>query len=210
MSDAARRMAECCRRLADLGLIAGVAGNVSVRLAEDRVLVTPRGLIKADLGSEDMVEVDLAGEVIRGRHPPSAELGLHLRILRSRGDVTAVIHAHPPVATGIGVAGQEFDWDVLPEVVFLVGRVPVVPYGAPGTRELAEQIDPFIEEHDTLILANHGALSMGASLDEAQIRMETLEHSAKIVFTARLLGRVNHLSRDEVRRLEGLRRNKES
>ncbi len=95
MSDAARRMAECCRRLADLGLIAGAAGNISVRLAEDRVLVTPSGLIKADLGSEDMVEVDLAGEVIRGRHPPSAELGLHLRILRSRGDVTAVIHAHP-------------------------------------------------------------------------------------------------------------------
>lgn len=209
MSDAAGRMAECCRRLADLGLIAGAAGNISVRLAEDRVLVTPSGLIKADLESEDMVEVDLAGEVIRGQHPPSGELGLHLQILRSRGDVTAVIHAHPPVATGMSVAGQEFDWDVLPEMVFLVGRVPVVPYGAPGTRELAELIDPFIEGHDTLILANHGAVSMGASLDEAQIRMETLEHSAKIVFTARLLGRVSHLSRDEVRRLEGLRPNRD-
>ncbi len=120
--------------------------------------------------------MDLAGEVIRGRHPPSAELGWHLLILRSRGDVTAVIHAYPPVATGMSVAGQEFDWDVLPEMVFLVGRVPVVPYGAPGTPELAERIDP---------------------------------HSAKIVFTARLLGRVSHLSRDEVRRLEGLRRNRD-
>ncbi len=109
----------------------------------------------------------------------------------------------------MSVAGQEFDWDVLPEMVFLVGRVPVVPYGAPGTRELAELIDPFIEGHDTLILANHGAVSMGASLDEAQIRMETLEHSAKIVFTARLLGQVSHLSRDEVRRLEGLRPNRD-
>ncbi len=90
-----------------------------------------------------------------------------------------------------------------------MGRVPVVPYGAQGTPELAERIEPFIEGHDTLILANHGAVSMGASLDEAQIRMETLEHSAKIVFTAQLLGRVNHLSRDEVRRLEGLRRNRD-
>ena len=109
----------------------------------------------------------------------------------------------------MSVAGQEFDWDVLPEMVFLVGRVPVVPYGAPGTRELAELIDPFIEGHDTLILANHGAVSMGASLDEAQIRMETLEHSANIVFTARLFGRVNPLSRDEVRQLEGLRPNRD-
>ncbi len=122
------------------------------------------------------------------------------------GDVTAVIHAHPPVATAMSVGGQEFDWDVLPEMVFLIGRVPVVPYGAPGTPKLAERIDPFVEGHDTWILANHGAVS----LDEARIRMETLEHSAKIVFAARLLGRVNHLSRDEVRRLEGLRLNKES
>ena len=109
----------------------------------------------------------------------------------------------------MSVAGQEFDWDVLPEMVFLVGRVPVVHYGAPGTPELAERIDPFIEGHDTLILANHGAVSMGVSLDEAQIRMETLEHSANIVFTARLFGRVNPLSRDEVRQLEGLRPNRD-
>ncbi len=95
MSDAARGMAECCRRLADIGLIVGAAGNISVRLAEDRVLVTPSGLIKADLGPEDMVEVDLAGGGIRGRPPQSAELGLRLQILRSRGDVTAVIHAQP-------------------------------------------------------------------------------------------------------------------
>ena len=206
MSDAARRMADCCRRLADLGLIAGADGNVSVRVADDRVLVTPSGLIKANLGPDDMVEVDLAGKVIRGRHRPSAELDLHVQMLRARDDVKAVIHAHPPVATGISVAGQEFDWNVLPEMVFLVGRVPVVPYGPPGTPALAEQVAPFVQEHDVLIMANHGAVSMGASLDEAQIRMETLEHSAKVVFTARLLGRVNPLPRGEVQRLENLRR----
>jgi L-fuculose-phosphate aldolase len=210
MSDAARRMADCCRRLADLGLIAGADGNVSVRVAGDRVLVTPSGLIKANLCPEDMVEVDLAGGVIQGRHRPSGELDLHLQILRARGDVTAVIHAHPPVATGISVAGQEFDWDVLPEMVFLVGRVPIVPYSPPGTPALGEQIGRFVREHDALILANHGAVSMGASLDEAQIRMETLEHSAKIVFTARLLGRVNPLPPDEVRRLENLRRDRDT
>ncbi len=212
MSDAARRMAKCCRRLADLGLIAGADGNISVRVGENRVLVTPSGLIKADVSPEDMVEVDFTGAVIggrgggRGRHPPSAELNLHLEVLRLRQDVMAVIHAHPPVATGISVSGQEFDWDALPEMVFWVGRVPVVPYGAPGTPELAARIAPFVQGHDAWILANHGAVSVGASLDEAQIRMETLEHSAKIVFTARLLGRVNPLAKDEVRRLENLRR----
>ena len=216
MSDVARRMAKCCRRLADLGLIAGADGNVSVRVGENRVLVTPSGLIKADVSPEDMVEVDFTGAVVRGgggggggRHPPSAELNLHLEVLRLREDVMAVIHAHPPVATGISVSGQEFIWDALPEMVFWVGRVPVVPYGAPGTPELAGRIAPFVQGHDAWILANHGAVSVGASLDEAQIRMETLEHSAKIVFTARLLGRVNPLAKDEVRRLENLRRKRD-
>ncbi len=211
MHDAARRMAECCRRLADLGLIAGADGNISVRLGENRVLVTPSGRIKATVSPEDMVEVDFTGAVVGGgsRHPPSAELGLHLEMLRLREDVMAVIHAHPPVAIGISVAGKDFVWDALPEMVFWVGRVPVVPYGAPGTPELAARIAPFVQGHDAWILANHGAVSVGASLDEAQIRMETLEHSAKIVFTARLLGRVNPLAKDEVRRLENLRRNKD-
>ena len=215
MSDAARRMAKCCRRLADLGLIAGADGNISVRVGENRILVTPSGLIKADVSPEDMVEVDFTGAVIggrgrgRGRHQPSAELNLHLEVLRLREDVMAVIHAHPPVATGISVSGREFDWDVLPEMVFWVGRVPVVPYGAPGTPELAARLAPFVPGHDAWILANHGAVSVGASLDEAQIRMETLEHSAKIVFTARLLGRVNPLAKDEVRRLENLRRDRD-
>ena len=206
MSEVARRIAQCCRRLADIGLIAGADGNVSVRVAQERVLVTPSGRIKAALGPEDMVEVDFTGEVVQGRHRPSAELDLHLRILRSRDDVGAVIHAHPPVATGMGVAGQAFDWNVLPETVFLIGRVPVVPYGAPGTPELADRVEPLIRGHDVLILANHGAVSVGASLEEAQIRMETLEHTAKVVFTARLLGRVEPLAREEVQRLERLRR----
>ncbi len=214
MSDAARRMAKCCRRLADLGLIAGADGNISMRVGENRVLVTPSGVIKADVSTEDMVEVDFTGAVVGGggggggTYTPSAELNLHLEVLRLREDVMAVIHAHPPVATGISVSGQEFDWDALPEMVFWVGRVPVVPYGAPGTPELAARIAPFVQGHDAWILANHGAVSVGASLDEAQIRMETLEHSAKIVFTARLLGRVNPLAKDEVQRLENLRRNR--
>lgn len=205
----ARRIAKCCKRLADLGLIAGIDGNVAVRVGPDRALVTPTGLLKADLAPDDIVEVDLTGRRIRGHRRPSSELDMHLRILRARDDVVAVVHAHPPVATGFGVAGEAFDACVLPELIFQVGWVPVVPYGTPGTPELGERIEPFIGGHDALILANHGAVTMGSSLDEAQIRMESLEHSAKILFTARLLGRVNPLAPTDVRRLEEMRRGRD-
>jgi L-fuculose-phosphate aldolase len=205
----ARRIAKCCKRLADLGLIAGIDGNVAVRVGPDRALVTPTGMLKADLDPDDIVEVDLTGRRIRGQRRPSSELDMHLRILRARDDVVAVVHAHPPVATGFSVAGEAFDACVLPELIFQVGWVPVVPYGTPGTPELGERIEPFIGGHDALILANHGAVTMGSSLDEAQIRMESLEHSAKIIFTARLLGRVNPLSPTDVRRLEEMRRGRD-
>ncbi|MCZ6917480.1 MAG: class II aldolase/adducin family protein [Gemmatimonadetes bacterium] len=207
--DVARQIAECCRRLADVGLIAGADGNVAVRVGPDRALVTPTGMLKADLGPDDIVEVDLAGKRVRGQHRPSSELDMHLRILRARDDVQAVVHAHPPVATGFGVAGEAFEACVLPELIFQVGWVPVVPYGTPGTPELGERVEPYIAGHDALILANHGAVTMGTSLVEAQIRMESLEHSAKIILTARLLGRVNPLAPDDVRRLEELRRDRD-
>jgi L-fuculose-phosphate aldolase len=204
--DVARDIAHCCRRLADAGLIAGQDGNVSVRVGDDRALVTPAGLIKSELVPEDMVEVDLHGKRIRGQRRPSSEIDMHLRILRGRPDVGAVVHAHPPVATGFSVAGEAFNACVLPELIFQVGWVPLVPYGTPGTAELGQQLEPFITGYDALLLANHGAVTMGATLMDARIRMESLEHAAKIILTARLLGRVVELDREAVERLEELRR----
>lgn len=204
----ARRIAECCRTMATGGLIAGADGNVTVRIGPDRVLVTPSGLIKAELEADDMVEVDLSGRKVRGHRRPTSELDMHLRILRRRPDVDAIVHAHPPVATGFGVANIAFDECVLPELIFQVGHVPLVPYGTPGTPELGATLDGYIEKFDALILANHGAVTVGPTLDDARIRMESLEHAAKIIFTARLLGRVQPLERAQVERLEALRRDK--
>ena len=184
----ARRMALCCRQLAAGGLIAGRDGNLSVRLAPDRVLVTPSGLIKSLLTAADMVEVGLSGRKRRGRRNPTSELDLHLRILTHRPDVGAVVHAHPPAATGFAVAGEEIPANLLPELIFLVGRVPIVPYGTPGTPELGDRVEPYLAEHDALLLANHGAVTMGKTLDQAWIRMETLEHSARIIMAARAIG----------------------
>jgi L-fuculose-phosphate aldolase len=204
--DVAREIAHCCRRLAEGGLIAGQDGNVSVRVGDDRALVTPAGLIKGDITPDDMVEVDLSGKRIRGHLRPSSEIDMHLRILRRRPEVGAVVHAHPPTATGFSVAGESFNACVLPELIFLVGWVPLVPYGTPGTSELGEQLEPFIKDYDALLLANHGAVTMGPTLMDARIRMESLEHAAKILLTARLLGRVVELDRASVDRLEAMRK----
>ena len=204
--DVGREIVHCCQRLAAAGLIAVQDGNVSVRVGEDRALVTPAGLIKGDLTLDDLVEVDLAGKRIRGQRRPSSEIDMHLRILRARPEVGAVVHAHPPTATGFSVAGESFDACVLPELIFQVGWVPLVPYGTPGTSELGEQLAPFIKGYDALLLANHGAVTMGATLMDARIRMESLEHAAKILLTARLLGRVVELDRASVERLEEMRR----
>jgi len=210
-SAVARRMALCCRQLAAGGLIAGRDGNLSVRIGKDRlgadrVLVTPSGLIKALVTAADMVEVDLTGRPRRrGRRKPTSELDLHLRILRHRPDVQAVVHAHPPTATGFAVAGEEIPANLLPELIFVVGRVPIVPYGTPGTPELGDRIVPYLEGHDALLLANHGAVTMGRTLDQAWIRMESLEHAARIIVAARSIGQPQPLGARSVERLEALR-----
>jgi L-fuculose-phosphate aldolase len=181
----ARRMALCCRQLAAHGLIAGRDGNLSVRIGADRLLVTPSGVLKALLEPGDMVEVDLRGRPRRrSRRKPTSELDLHLRIMRARSDVHAVVHAHPPVATGFAVAGQEIPGNLLPELMLIVGPVPLVPYGESGTPELGDRVAPFLEHHNGLLLAKHGAVTLGGTLDEAWIRMETLEHSARIIAEA--------------------------
>jgi L-fuculose-phosphate aldolase len=186
-------MALCCRHLAARGLLAGQDGNLSVRLGPDRVLVTPSGLIKAFVTPGDMVEVDSRGRKRRGRRNPTSELDLHLRILRLRPDVDAVVHAHPPTATGFALAGEGFETFALTELIFQVGRVPLVPYGTPGTPELGDRVEPYLSGHDALLLANHGAVTMGPTLDAAWIRMESLEHAARMMFVARTLGRVTEL-----------------
>ena len=197
----ARRMAQCCRQLAERGLIAGQDGNLSVRLGRDRALVTPSGVIKALVGPLDMVEVDFQGRKRRGRRNPTTELDLHLRILTRRPDVGAVVHAHPPVATAFAVTGQSFPIFVLPELILQCGQVPLVPYGTPGTPELGDCLEPHLAGHDAWLLANHGAVTVGPTLDAAWVRMESLEHAARIIWAARALGKVNELSHEAVARL---------
>jgi len=190
-----------CRRLYQRGLIAGQDGNVSSRLDAEHIVVTPAGLSKVDLASDDLVVVTADGERVAGRLHPSSELGMHLRIYRLRPDVQAVVHAHPPTATGFAVAGESFMADVLPEIIFQLGRVPLVPYATPGTPAVADGLEPFIPTHDAFLMANHGATTLGPSVMVAHQRMETLEHAARILLAARQVGRVNELTPADVRAL---------
>jgi len=194
-----------CRRLYERGLVAGPDGNVSVRLRDGSILVTPRGMSKVDVMLEDLVLVGGDGAIHDGRRAPSSELRMHLRIYERRTDVCAVVHAHPPTATGFAVAGESFVAPVLPEVILQMGAVPIVPYATPGTAALADNFEPFLDHSDAFLMANHGATTVGPTLERAHQRMESLEHAARIILTARMLGTVKELSAADVEALRASR-----
>lgn len=198
---AAGAIVRVCRRLYDRGLIAGPDGNVSVRLDGGAILVTPAGLSKVDVTEPDLVVVDLSGQVVEGRHRPSSELRMHLRIYETRPDVRAVVHAHPPMATAFAVVGHDLMAPILPEVILQMNEVPLVPYATPGSAALADLIARYARNHDAFLLANHGATTVGATITHAHQRMESLEHAARIVWAARVMGPVRPLTDENVRDL---------
>ncbi len=198
---------EVGRRLWTRGFVASNDGNISVRLPGDRLLMTPTGVSKGFMSPEMMVITDLDGRLLAGEanRKPSTEILMHLVAYRHRPDVNAVVHAHPPLATGFAVAGIPLDRAVLAEVVTTLGSIPIAEYGTPSTPELPASVEPFVRTHDALLLANHGALALGKDLFAAYYKMETIEHFARISLVARMLGREHLLSREEVDRLQGLR-----
>lgn len=196
---------ECGRRLWDRGFVASNDGNISVRLDDTRLLTTPTGVSKGFMAPDMMVVTDMDGRTLAGDRRPSSELKMHLEVYRQRPDVRAVVHAHPPTATGFAVAGIPLDRAVLAEVITTLGSIPIAEYATPSTEELPAAIRTHIRSHDGLLLANHGALAVAGDLFGAYYRMETIEHFARISLVARTLGREHVLSRGEVLRLQELR-----
>lgn len=176
-------------------------GNISVRLKGSRVLTTPTCLSKGMMTPDDLVITDMQGRPVSGTRSPSTELAMHLLIYRLRPDVYAICHAHPPIATGFAAAGLPLDKAILSEAVFSLGRVPLAPYGTPGTTELCDSIEPLIQSYDAILLANHGAVTYGPDLLTAFFRMETVEHFAQVSLVTQLLGKQKELSASDVDKL---------
>jgi L-fuculose-phosphate aldolase len=204
---ARRDIIHVCKRIYDRGYVASNDGNVSVRLSENRVLITPTGRSKGFLTESDLIIVDMEGKVVSGKARPSSESKIHTVLYKVRPDVKGVVHAHPVTATGFAVAGIALMHCVLPEIVLTVGQVPIAEYGTPSTMELPEAVIKLIHEHDAFLLENHGALTLGPDVISAYHKMESVEHFAQISLVARMLGGERVLSETRVKQLIELRRN---
>jgi L-fuculose-phosphate aldolase len=172
-------------------------GNISMRLGNDRAVITPTGICMGRMEPEDLLIVDLDGNLVksdaRRKRKLSSETSMHLEAYRQRTNIRAVIHAHPLNAIALTVAGIPLPVDILPEVLECLGPVPTTRFAIPGSDDDAHAISGFIKEHNAILIRNHGAIAFGADLEEALNHLERLESVAKTVVTAHLLGKVNHL-----------------
>lgn len=191
------------RLIYERGLIAATDGNLSVLLDEGRVLCTPSGLCKGVLEPSDLVVVDFELNLIKGAGSPSSEIMMHIGAYRSRPDVRAVVHAHPPTALAFSIAGRSdaLSGPFLPEVVYTLGSIPTARYATPGTAEVPASLEPYWSECDAVILDRHGSITVGASLWEAYLKLDKVEHAARVTFMAALLGTPRPLPTKEVEKL---------
>ena len=194
------------RLLYDRGYVAANDGNISVKVAENRLLITPSGVSKGRMTPEMLLVTDMDGTVIEGDRHPTSERKMHLEVYRGRPDANAVVHAHPPVSTAFAVCRRGLETPYLSALVAGLGQVPcTTPFATLSTEEVPESVRPYLADHNALLLANHGALAWGGDLWEAFDRLETVEHTAKIVLNAQLLGGGVPLTEEEVERLQSLR-----
>jgi L-fuculose-phosphate aldolase len=189
------------RMLHEKGFVAAMDGNLSVRLKQDRILVTPTGLSKGSMRPADLVIVDLEGKQVAGRRNVTSEIGMHLMIYRSRADVKAIVHAHPPTATGFAAAGIALTEPLVCEVVMGLGCIPLARYGTPGTAELAQSLEPYVSKYDAILMSNHGVVAYGDTIEHAYMKMETVEHFAQISLVTHMLGRQQPLQEREIEKL---------
>ncbi|HEY1528465.1 MAG TPA: class II aldolase/adducin family protein [Candidatus Angelobacter sp.] len=187
--------------LHERGFVAACDGNISVRLGQDLVLCSPTSICKGMMEPEDLVLVDMQGSHKQGKRRASTELGMHLLFYLLRPHIRAVVHAHPPTATGFAAAGISLEEPLVAEVVVACGKIPLAHYGTPGSLELSESLRPLIPTHDALLMANHGAVTCGHDLMQAYMKMETVEHYARIALVARQLGPTRPLPAAEITKL---------
>jgi len=197
-----RELVRFSRWLSRLGFTPGTSGNLSVRLDEERLLMTPTGISKGLVTAADMVIVDLRGRLLAGTRNVTSEVGMHLAVYEGRPDVAAVVHAHPATATAFACSKRALNEMLCQEAVMTLGCVPLARYATTGTQEVAESLGPYLATHDAVLLENHGAVSYGSTLLEAFMRMETVEHLAHVALVAHQLGSARPLLAEQVKQLQ--------
>lgn len=181
--------------------IVGADGNISARMSDGTILITPAGAMKGFLAPQQLAHVDMDGRVIDDGPRCSTETGIHLVSYRERPDMKAVLHCHPPHAVALTIAGIDLQTPVIPEIVVTIGGIPTAPYGTPGTEELPDSIRDIVRCSDTVIMQNHGSVTLGTNLLDAFKKLDMLEHTARILWLAHSLGHVKELSPDAVQKL---------
>ncbi len=199
-----KELVEICHRVYEKGFVAAYDGNLSVKISEDRFLITRSGVCKGEITEDDILEIDSSGKLLNGKGKVSTEAKIHLFAYLNRDDVKAVVHCHPVYATAFAAYGEGFTKDIFPEVILTMGKIPLCEYGTPSTEELPESMKPHIKGSWALLLKNHGAVSFGKNLKDAYYKMEKLEHSAKTLFIARMLGGEKEIPENKVNELLGI------
>ena len=198
---------ETCRNLHRRNMLAAGDGNVSYRIDDGRILITPSGRPKAFISTEDLATLNQEGEILSGH--PSGERQMHLAVYKKCPQAKAVVHAHPPTCIAWSIAKPtllELPCESLSEVILATGGIPIVPYARPGTSAMGDVLSSYLPQCRVMILSRHGGLSWGEDLEEAYMGMERMEHSAHILSLAQSLGGLNNLPPEEVEALNNMRR----
>ena len=186
--------------------IVGADGNISARLADGTILITPAGAMKGFLQPAHIAHIDMRGEVVDGGPGASTERGIHIVAYEERPEMKAVVHAHPPHAVAMTIAGIDLQTPYIPEVVATIGGIPTVPFGTPGTDELGESIRATLRCSDTVLMTHHGSVTLGANLLDAYKKLDMIEHTARILYLAHSVGRAQPLARENVEKLMKMRK----
>lgn len=193
---------EVCHKVYEKGFVSAYDGNLSLRISNKRILITPSARCKGELEESELLEIDLDGNLLEGVGKITTEAKIHILAYRKRPEINAVVHCHPIYATAFATTtGEGMSLPVFPEVILTLGKIPLCKYATPSTDELPESLLPYIKYSWAMLLENHGAVTFGRSIKEAYFKMEKLEHSAKTLFVARMLGGEKVLSAEQVARL---------
>lgn len=196
-----KKLVDICHKVYEKGFVAAYDGNISTRTSRGTVLITRSGICKGDVTEKDIVEIDLNGKPLSGKQKISTEHKIHLYAYQKRKEVNAVVHCHPVYATAFALIGEGLEKHFLPEVLLTVGKVPLCKYATPSTEYVPKSLEPYINYSWAMLLENHGAVTLGKNLDDAYFKMEKLEHAAKIILLANLIGKPGELSKKNINRI---------